>query len=178
MNEVFQSCAPRDRGRWQLISYWRLVARITNCARAKQLFVAKLLVAPGAKESFFVSNGARVLLGDCLETKFLLDTGCERTLISADLAFRLKLQRKGETDLVSFQGLRLHGYRSSLSILLGSNWLELPCAFPDILASQQPTENLLSAKALLKDHLLCLSHKELWMFRKPRDHRLTRRALR
>ena len=128
-------------------------------------FVARFLVAAPGANAYFTYQRERVLLGKCFEVDFVVDTGCEQTLLRAEISAQLNLKPTGGAQVQDFKGESTAGYLSSLGVLIGSNWIKLPCCFPDVGVGVDIENNFLGMKGLLKNHLLCMSRSALWIYR-------------
>jgi hypothetical protein len=96
---------------------------------------------------------------------FLFDTGASTTLVSPSLARILGLQprRDAPVELRSIVGTAWHGHRSEIAVLVGSEWLRLPC-FVLVASGSRPAEpmpNVLGMEGLLDRYVFRFGPDEL-----------------
>lgn len=136
----------------------RIVAKWRNLAgpESDQRFLLELTVAASSEREGILQETAT----------FVLDTGSDITIVSPSLALVLGLRNRALVHVQRSDGTAEPMHAGEIKIMVGDQWVLLPCLIPNSPSSGEEMQNLLGMKGLLDKYVIQFDRSELCLLRR------------
>ena len=132
-----------------------------------QRFIIRLPVAGVHRRAFYTTGPSlpTIFKGRAFEEPFLFDTGAAYTLVSGNLARRLRLPLGSQPKRLGLAGTMSRVFvETKICVMIGAECLLLPCVVPYPLRSGWQSENVLGMGGTLERFEFHLNRHELAVY--------------